>query len=54
MQTIKMTLWKKQKKFSEFFRAFFKSTSNFKHFQRKMTLIAYVFPKLQTPKDVVR
>ena len=44
----------KQKTFSEVFSAFFKSTSNFEHFQKKMTLIAYVFPKFRTPKDVVR
>ena len=27
---------------------------NFEHFQKKMTSIAYIFQKLQTPKDVVR
>ena len=31
----------------------FKFTSNFEHFQKKMTFIAYVFPKLPTSKDVV-
>ena len=49
-----MHLSEKQKSFSQFFCAFFKSSSNFEHFQKKMTLIAYVFPKLQTPKNVVR
>ena len=44
----------KAKNFPQFFRAFFKSTSNFEHFQIKITLIAYIFPKLPTPKDVVR
>ena len=47
-----MHLSEKQKSFSQFFCAFFKSSSNFEHFQKKMTLIAYVFPKLQTAKDV--
>ena len=54
MEPIQMHLSQKQKTFSEFFSAFFKSTSNFEHFQTKMTLIAYVFPNLRTPKDVVR
>ena len=54
MQTIQMHLSQKQKTFSDFFCAFFKSTSNFEHFQTKMTLIAYVSPKLRTPKDLVR
>ena len=49
-----MHLSKKQKLFSEFFSAFFESTSNFEHFQKKMTLIAYEFSKLRTPKNVVR
>ena len=43
-----------EKGFCQLFGAFFKSTSNFEHFQKKMTLIGYVFPKLQTPKDMVR
>ena len=30
-----------------FFAAFFESALNFEHFQKKMTLIAYVFPKLK-------
>ena len=54
METIQMHLSEKQKSFSQFFCAFFKSSSNFEHFQKKMTLIAYVFPKLQTPKNVVK
>ena len=54
MQTIQMHLSQKQKKFSEFFSAFFKSALNFEHFQKKMTLIAYVFPKLTTTKNVLR
>ena len=54
MHTIQMHLSKKQKIFSEFFSAFFKSALNFEHFQKKMTLIAYVFPKLTTTKNVLR
>ena len=54
MQAIQMHLSEKQKTFSEYFYAFLKSTSNFENFQENMTLIAYVFPKLRTPKNVVR
>ena len=43
-----------EKDFCQLFGPFFKSTSNFEHFQKKMTLIGYVYPKLQTPKDVAR
>ena len=35
MQLIQILLSKKQKTFSEFFSAFFKSTLNFLHFQKK-------------------
>ena len=45
---------KKKNIFSEFFAAFFESALNFKHFQKNMTLIAYVFPKLPTTKDMLR
>ena len=54
MQTIQMHLSQKQKVFSEFFSAFFKSALNFEHFEKKMTLMAYVFPKLPTTKNVHR
>ena len=54
MQTIQMHLCQKQKVFSQFFAAFFEFALNFEHFQKKMTLIAYVFPKLPTTKDVLR
>ena len=54
MQTIQMHLSQKQKIFSDFFPAFFESAINFEHFQKKMSLIAYVFPKLPTTKDVLR
>ena len=53
-QPIQMQLSRKQKTFSEFFAAFLKSSLNFEHFQqKKMTLIAEVFPKLRTPKNIV-
>ena len=54
MQTIQMHLSQKQKVFSIFFYAFFESALNLEHFQKEMTLIAYVFPKLPTTKDVLR
>ena len=49
-----MHLSQKEKIFSEFFFGFFESALNFEHFQKKMTLIAYVFPKLTTTKNVLR
>ena len=54
MQTIQMLLSQKQKTFSEFFSEFFESALNFEHFQNKITLICYVFPKLPTTKHVLR
>ena len=54
MQTIQMHLPRKQKIFSQFFSAFFESALNFENFQKEMTLIAYVFPKLPSTKDVLR
>ena len=54
MQTIQMHLSRKQKSFSEFSCAFFESALSSEHFQTKMTLIAYVFPKLPTTKNVLR
>ena len=54
MQTIQMRFSQKQKSFSRCFSAFFESALSFEHFQKKMTLIAYVFPKLPTTKDVLR
>ena len=53
-QPIQILLSQKQKTFSQFFSPFFKSPLNFKHFQKKMTLIADVFPKLPSPKKVIR
>ena len=54
MQTIMMHLCQEPKFFSEVFSAFFESALNFEHFQKKMTLIAYVFRNLPTTKDVLR
>ena len=54
MHTIHMHLSQKQKIFSQFFSAFFESPLNFEHFQKTMTLIAYVFPKLPTTKNLLR
>ena len=49
-----MHLSQKQKIFSRAFSAFSESALNFEHFQKKMTLIAYVFPKLPTTKNLLR
>ena len=54
METIQIHLSQKQKNFSEFFSAFFESPLNVEHFQKKMTLIAFVFRKLPTTKKVLR
>ena len=42
------------KYFFSFFSAFLKSTLNFEHFKKKITLIADVFPKVRTPEKVIR
>ena len=49
-----MDLSQKQKDYSQSFPAIFESALNFEHFQKEMTLIAYVFPKLLTTKHVLR
>ena len=54
MHAIQMHLSQKQKILSHFFSAFFESALNLEIFQKKMTLIAYVFPKLPTTKNVLR
>ena len=54
MQTIEKDLSQKQNVFSQFFAAFFESALNFEDFQKKMTLMAYVFPKLPITKDMLR
>ena len=53
-QPIQILLSHKQKTFSQSLSAFLKSTLNFEHCQKKMTLIADVFPKLTSPKKVIR
>ena len=53
-QPIQIHSSKNQKTFSQLFSAFLKPRLNVEHFQKKTTLIAYAFPKLQTAKDGVR
>ena len=52
--SIQMQLSEKWKTFSQFFLLFLESTSNFKHFETNMMVIANEFPKLQTMKNFVR
>ena len=52
-QPVQKPLSLKQKPFSGFFIAFLKSTWNGEHFQKKESLVAWVFPKLLIPKEVV-
>ena len=47
---IQMQLFQKEKTFSEFLGAFLTPRLNFKYFEKKMTLIDFVFPKLRTRK----
>ena len=47
MHTIQIHLSQKQKTLSEFFSAFSESALILEHFQKNLTLIAYVFPKLK-------
>ena len=49
-----MHLSQKQQTFSQFVFAFLKFVLNFEHFQKKINLRVDVFPKLRTPKGVVR
>ena len=49
-----MQLSKKLNTFCGFFSLFLKCASSFKHFEKKITLIAYLFLKLRTVKDLVR
>ena len=46
--------WSEKKKIFLFLVAFLKSTSIFQQFENMPILIAYLFLKLQTPKDCVR
>ena len=54
MQPIEILLPQYQKTFSQFMSSFPKSILNFEHFQKQMSLIVDVFPKLRTPKKVVK
>ena len=53
-QPIQTQLCNEQRTFPHFFCKFSKSRLNFEHFQKKMTLIAHAFWKLQTVKYMVR
>ena len=54
-QPIQMQVSRKQKTFSQFFAAIVKCNLNLEHFQKKnMSLIPSVFPKLRSPKNLVR
>ena len=53
LQPIQIILSQKQKTFSQFFSPFLKSTLNFEHFEKKMALIADVFPKLPSTEIVI-
>ena len=52
-QLIKMQFSQKQKTFSQFPFALLKPILNYKHFPKKMTLRADVFPEIPTPKNMV-
>ena len=54
MQTIQMHLLQKQNIFSQLFSGVLEFALNFQYFQKKMTLIAYLFPKLPTTKHLLR
>ena len=53
-QSIQMESSKIQRIFPESFQAFLKSTSSIELLNKKMTLLAYGFPKFWAVKDVVR
>ena len=53
MQQLEAPLSHKQKLFSGFFIAFLKCSLNLEHFEKKMSILAQLFPKLLTPKEVV-
>ena len=53
-ENIQILLSEKKKTFFQIFSQFLKSKLNFEHFQKKMTLIADVFPELPCPKKVIR
>ena len=52
--SIKILLCQKKNSFSQLFSEVLKPTLNFAHSKKKMTLIADAFPKLPSPKKVIR
>ena len=54
MQPIQIPFSQKHKTFCQFFSPFWKSTLNFERFQNEITHIADVFPKLPSPKKMIR
>ena len=52
-QQIQMQLSEKEKTFSELFFPVLKSILNFKHFPKKMILVADVFLEILAPKNMV-
>ena len=54
LSPIQMQLFLKPETFSDSFVPLLESTSNFKHFRKKMIVIATLFRKLQNVKNLVR
>ena len=52
-QQLEALLSQKQKTFCGFFIAFLKCPFNLESFKKNMSILAYFFPELLTPKDVV-
>ena len=52
-EPIQMQLSKILKTFSQHFAQFEQSTSNFKHFEKKMLLVEFVFSRLHTVKGTI-
>ena len=52
-QQLQTALSQKQKIFSAIFIAFIKPTLNLEHFDKKVSVLVSVFPKVLTPKEVV-
>ena len=52
-QQLEALLSQKQKAFCGFFIAFLKCPFNLENFKKNMSTLAYFFPELLTPKDVV-
>ena len=50
---VEVLLSQKQESSSGFFLAFLKCALNLEHFEKKMSILATLFPKLLTPKEVV-